>query len=313
MPSTKKEASGMSEIELFKDLKKVEIEDLGILKEYFELANYQESNHNLINLYMWKHVYPVWYYVGNGWLVIVGKHNGEYFLYMPLCSHGCFFEAVHVGEEVFEKNNLKYILSCFTQAAKEDIISSDERFEAEALRDGFDYIYEFDKLSTFSGKKLQKKRNHINAFLNEYQNRYSYARMQSEDVFECLEFLDNWEKENEDAFLADECNGVRFLLEHFPDFDYVGGIIRIDGKIEAMCIGSRLNQDTVQINVEKANKDIRGLYPIITREYLSHEWSNQNIKWVNREDDLGLEHLRQAKLSLYPAYLLEKYKIYKKG
>lgn len=287
------------------------LENWPLVQKYLEVANYQESNHNIINLLMWNKVYPVWIREGDGWLIIVGNHNGEWFLYMPLCPCGCTAQAIHVGEELFASKEIPYVLSCYTKEAMEEILALDSSFKAEAIRAGFDYVYEFEKLSTFSGKKLQKKRNHINAFLKDYEGRYSYSRMVKEDIPACLEYLDHWISGEQDSFLLQECEGVRFLLDHFEELPYVGGLVRIDGEIKGFTIGSKLNHDTVQINVEKAEGEIRGLYPFLTREYLANEWSNQDIVWVNREDDIGNENLRKAKESLYPVYLVEKYRIYK--
>ena len=291
--------------------KKVELEDWKLIQKYFEAADLQESNHNIINLLMWNEVYPVWFREGYGWLVIVGIHNGEWFLYMPLCPYGCVAEAIHVGEELFESKGIPYVLSCYTKEAMEKIIGLDSSFCAEAIRDGFDYIYEYEKLSTFSGKKLQKKRNHINSFMKEYEGRYVYSKLEKSDIEECKEFLKEWCDGEEDSFLIQECAGVNFVLDNFDELPYVGGVVRIDGKIKAFTVGSRLNHDTVQINIEKADGEIRGLYPFLTKEFLANEWANQGIVWVNREDDMGKENIRQAKESLYPAYLLEKYRIHR--
>lgn len=291
--------------------KRVDLKDWELIQKYLVMSDYQESNHNIINLLMWNKVYPLWMKEGDGWLVLVGVHQGEWFLYMPLCMHGCIGEAIRIGEELFESKHIPYVLSCYTKEMMEKVIRFDSSFKAEAVRDGFDYIYEYDKLSTFAGKKLQKKRNHINAFVKDYEGRYTYSSMTKEDISDCLEYLDGWEEGKTDSFLIQECDGVRFLLNHFDELPFKGGVVRIDGKVKGFSIGSRLNHNTVQINVEKADGDIRGLYSFLTREYLINEWNNQEIKWVNREDDMGKENIRKAKESLNPAYLLEKYRIHK--
>ncbi|MBR3693392.1 MAG: DUF2156 domain-containing protein [Erysipelotrichales bacterium] len=291
--------------------KRLTIQDYPLVQKYYEMADLQESNHNIINLFMWNKIYPVWFREGDGWLILVGYHKGEWFLYMPLCSCGCVIEAIRTGEELFASKGLPYVLSCYTREVMEKVLAIDPSFHVEAIRAGYDYIYEFEKLATFSGKKLQKKRNHINSFMNEYAGRYEYKRMGLEDIEDCLKFLEEWKECEEDTFLQQECQGASFVLKHFQELPYIGAVVRIDGVVKGFTIGSRLNHDTVQINVEKADKEIRGLYPFLTREYLVREWSDQGIKWVDREDDMGKENIRKAKESLQPAYLVEKYRIFK--
>ena len=76
--------------------------------------------------------------------------------------------------------------------------------------------------------------------------------------------------------------------------------------MQAFTLGEMINNDTVLIHVEKAEHEIRGLYPAINQMFLSHAFPN--AVWVNREEDTGDEGLRQAKLSYLPAELWTKYK-----
>ena len=105
-----------------------------------------------------------------------------------------------------------------------------------------------------------------------------------------------------------EVRGIMSLLssKHLLPF-HIGGIF-IHNQLEAFIIASKLNHSTIQIHVEKANKDIRGLYPAILKELLEHHF--QNEKWVNREEDMGLENLRRSKQSLHPVKMIHKYRIY---
>ena len=87
-----------------------------------------------------------------------------------------------------------------------------------------------------------------------------------------------------------------------------GIVILEQDRVLAFAMGSRLNSDTFDIHFEKAREDIQGTYNLINREfarYLRDKYPE--VKWLNREDDLGLEGLRAAKLSYNPTRLLEKY------
>lgn len=81
--------------------------------------------------------------------------------------------------------------------------------------------------------------------------------------------------------------------------------MRVDGKVVAYTIAEKLNDKTVVVHIEKAFSDIQGAYPTINQEFVTNMESS--YKYVNREEDLGVEGLRKAKLSYYPSILLTKY------
>jgi hypothetical protein len=86
-----------------------------------------------------------------------------------------------------------------------------------------------------------------------------------------------------------------------------GGAIRINGKIEAFRFGKKINEDTAVLHVEKANSEIRGLYTAINKEFASHAWDD--VTYLNREEDMGVEGLRRAKESYHPEFMFKKYSV----
>ena len=95
-------------------------------------------------------------------------------------------------------------------------------------------------------------------------------------------------------------------MDHFFDEGLKGGLIctKEEG-IVAYSIGAPLSSDTFIVHIEKAFAEVQGAYPIINQEFVRHNC--MDYKYVNREDDVGDEGLRKAKLSYKPAILLEKY------
>jgi len=83
--------------------------------------------------------------------------------------------------------------------------------------------------------------------------------------------------------------------------------IYIDGRLEAFTMGELLNKNMALVHIEKANPDIRGLYPYINQQFVLNEF--KNVEFVNREEDLGIEGLRKAKLSYHPCRFVEKYTV----
>ena len=104
------------------------------------------------------------------------------------------------------------------------------------------------------------------------------------------------------------------ILEMLKNFDLLnikGGIIRIDGKIAALTLGEKLLRDTFVVHIEKAHTKIPGLYQAINQEFLMHE--ARDCRFVNREQDLGIQGLRASKMSYNPVGFVKKYKVRKRG
>ena len=191
-----------------------------------------------------------------------------------------------------------------------------EKYDILAVRDYYDYVYDAEKLRTFSGKAYHKKKNHLNAFKKAYEGRYEYQSLSCGCHHdEIMAFLRKWEAQRdlEDPFHRDEyeLNGIDYLLSNCGYLDYKMGGIYIDGELQAFSLGvyGKVEKMAV-IHVEKANPDIRGLYPMICQQFLCHEFPDAEL--VNREDDMGLEGLRKSKMSYNPIYLEEKYEIRQK-
>lgn len=176
-------------------------------------------------------------------------------------------------------------------------------FEFIEDRNDADYIYETDKLIHLSGKSLHGKRNHFNYFKKTYA--YVYKSLAQEDMPECLALYDRWVAEKEDLrWSAGSREATKRLLENFEKLPVRGGGIYIDGKLVAFSVGEQVSEETVLVHVEFA-ADYRGLFNVINSEFLSHEWAG--IPYANREEDMGLAGLRQAKLAYRPVRLLQKY------
>lgn len=174
-------------------------------------------------------------------------------------------------------------------------------------RDYFDYVYTVESLQTLSGKKLHGKRNHITNFKKMYTG-WNYERMQVANLNECLDMHFQWLEDNknqeETASFQNELEAVKLAFNHFEELELTGGFIRLDGKIIAYTFGEAINQAVFCTHVEKAFSDVRGAYPLINQEFAVQALSSYT--YVNREEDLGLEGLRKAKLSYHPEILLEK-------
>ena len=93
-------------------------------------------------------------------------------------------------------------------------------------------------------------------------------------------------------------------LRLYKELELRGGLLKVDGKVVAYSVGEPVCDDTIVVHIEKALSDIQGAYTMINQQFVQHEC--MDFKYVNREDDVGEEGLRQAKLSYHPVFLVEK-------
>lgn len=296
---------------LDKEFEPVTAKDIPLIEEYLAKANYEESNHNVVGFFLWQETYPLWKYQGDNWLILLGIHEGELFIYMPLCEKRYFKEAIISAKKIFDHYKVPFVLSSFVKEEIDLVVEAFPSYTECEFRDPADYVYLTEKLRTFSGKKLQKKRNHLNAFYKEYQDQFSYEAITPENIEECKEFLKHWKLSDDDAFLQEERSGVIRVLDLWEQLPAKGGIIRIDGMVKAFIIGSQLTERMCQINVEKADDSYRGLYQAILKEFLEREYLD--TLYINREDDMGKENIRHAKLAYHPEFLIYKYRLCEEG
>ena len=210
----------------------------------------------------------------------------------------------------------KMVLYLCDKEGLELIDPDPDRYEIIADRRYYDYIYDAKKMMTYSGKAYHKKKNHVNAFLREYGDRWEYRSLdRCSHMEEIMEFLHRWEvkRDIKDPYnrVDYELDGIEYLLAHCGQIHFQMGGIYIDGQLEAFSLGVYGHAErTAYIHVEKANPNIRGLYPFISQQFLLHEFPD--ALYVNREDDMGLEGLRKSKMSYNPILLEEKYEIRQK-
>jgi hypothetical protein len=188
-------------------------------------------------------------------------------------------------------------------------LQSESDFLFESQRDHFDYVYSGSDLISLAGRKFHSKKNHLNRFEIKHPSQ-RYFPLDETLTPECLGVLEKWCGTKDCAgnpVLQAETDAVKEALAHFSGLELKGGVIEIDGRIEAFTIGALLNRDTAVVHVEKADPDIPGLYSAINQRFVREQWPS--IPWINREQDLGDPGLRRAKSSYNPAALVEKFKV----
>ena len=184
------------------------------------------------------------------------------------------------------------------------------QFYFQPDRDSFDYIYSIDALAELKGKKLQRKRNHCNHFHLLHTHAVT-APITDENTPQVLAMLEQWYTQRKQvdptASFHLEQVAITKALRNRDALGMEGLVLLEKGRVIAMTLGSALSEDTFDVHFEKAMDQYMGAYAVINREfarYLKEKYPR--LQWLNREDDLGLEGLRKAKLSYCPDRLIEK-------
>ena len=182
-----------------------------------------------------------------------------------------------------------------------------DQFIFHCGRGGHDYVYAIDDLADLKGKKYQPKRNHINRFLAEHPD-VRILPLTDETLADAKALADRWYQRRspeEDAGM--ELVALNRAFAHWRELGMEGLVMYVGEQVVAMTMGSRLGDDTVDVHFEKADLDYPGAYAVINRAFARHiREKYPQVKFLNREDDMGIEGLRKAKLSYYPHHMVEK-------
>ncbi len=176
-------------------------------------------------------------------------------------------------------------------------------FERTEHRDMDNYIYSAEDLALLKGKEYQPKRNLINQF--ETNNNWIAEPISEANITDCFAVINKICSQSEvdpNSYLAHELKALEFVLKNFSKFKEEGVLIRVDGKPVAFSIYEHLNPSTCVVHFEKALREYKGLYQVVNRE-TAKKILEKGCKHINREEDLGIEGLRKAKLSYHPLEL----------
>lgn len=288
---------------------KVGLEDKAWVEPLIAKSGLSGCHQNFTNIFAWAEIYNYQVAKVNDYLVLKGLLDDSEYYFYPAGS-GDIKEVIEImKQDAAESGHEFRILGVETQsmAVLESLFPG--RFEYEEMRDSFDYVYYLDKLVTLVGNKLHSKRNHINRF--KQNNSWSFELINSNNLAECWAMNVQWCKDNncnDDEQLLNEKCAVRRCFDNYSALGLEGGLLRAEDRVIAFTMGEILNSDTYVIHVEKAFSEIQGAYQMINREFAAFiKETYPQLVYVNREEDMGFEGLRKAKLSYYPVRMEEKY------
>ncbi len=288
------------------EFKPFRIEDKARIDSYFVVHHYEQIDCTFNTLFLWQDAYQTSWAEQDGILFVRAGTGKDTFFMPPFAKEEeNFVHGLALIHEEYDKLGLPFRLKSASSWVTEQIERLvPGKYDFIEDRDNEEYIYRTEDMIRLPGKKLRMKKNHLNGFLRQYAD-YQYEAITKENLEDAKAGIHDWFLRHGD--IEEEEQAIKRCFDHWDALGVKGAVIRIYGKVEAFTNGDSINEKMAHIIFEKANPEIRGLYQAINRDFLMHEFAE--TEFVNREEDLGLPGLREAKMGYHPDHLTEKYDV----
>lgn len=282
------------------------IEDKPLIDGYFHVHHYEQIDCTFNTLFLWQTAYDTSWAEEDHILFVKAGHGKDTFFLPPFAQEEeDFRHGLDLIHQEYDKLGLSFRLKSASRWVTERIESiCPGKYDFIEDRDNEEYVYRTADMIQLPGKKLRMKKNHLNSFLRQYSD-YQYESITKDNMKDAQEGIHDWFVRHGD--IEEEEEAIKLCFDHWDELGVKGAIIRIYGKVEAFTNGDLVNDKMAHIIFEKANPNIRGLYQAINRDFLIHEFAN--TEFVNREEDLGISGLREAKMGYNPDHLTEKFDV----
>ncbi len=274
----------------------------------FLLHSGRRCEYSFVNLSLWGRQRAAFL---DGFLVLFSQFDRRAVYPFPL-GQG---QLVPVLDAIMDDARQRGIPCCITglDTSKKELLEQlyPGKFRFRLDRDTFDYVYNIDDLADLKGRAFQKKRNHLNRFRAAYPDHrvesITPANLQQVQELASWWYRRKLEADPEGDFHLEQLALSRALADP-QKLQMEGLVLYVSGKAVAFTLGSRLSEDCFDVHFEKALEEVDGAYPAINQAFASYlREKYPALRYLNREEDMGIEGLRKAKLSYNPAFLVEKY------
>ncbi len=287
------------------DLKPLEMADRDAINRFLQMDPPETSELTFSNLFMWRNAYhPAWT-THDDMLLVVCRPEGSEPYALPPVGVGDKAAGLRAASRLAAGLGGAGVVARVPESLVEVWVDP-AFFEVRHAPEHSDYVYRRRDLVELKGKHYHKRRNHYNRFVARHD--FEYRSLDTELVECVLEMQNNWCQLRdclEHPGLAQEDRAIFEALKHVEHLDFFGGAIVVDGKVEAFSLGEMLSPGVGVVHIEKANTAMSGLYAAINQRFSQEAFAE--AEFINREQDLGIPGLRQAKRSYHPHHMVEKY------
>lgn len=287
----------------------IELKDKKQYNEYLYQDTPRGCEFSFSNLFMWglQGVAEI-----DNHLVLYSRFDNHCFYPFPIGSG----DKRKVLETLFADAKERGVCPCLTglnENAKEILESLyPNQFYYHADRGGFDYVYDINDLADLKGRKLHRKRNHLKHFKKNHPD-YTVTPVTLENMDRVRAFVSEWYKlkleDNPDGDYRHEQAALEKVFTHYNDLEMEGLLLEEHGEVLGITMASQMYPDTYDVHFEKARGDVDGAYTTINSEFANYIRNKYpHIKYLDREEDMGIPGLRKAKMSYFPHHLVKKYR-----
>ncbi len=290
--------------------RRIKLEDKPSFDRILNVLQPETSDLTFTNLFMWECNYGLLVsYLEDldYWLLMAKPPHPKWkpFFLPPVgewSNQAALKEAYRLMVETAVAEKFGFQMRRVPQALEAALRQINPELSAKLERNTSDYLYAATDLINLAGRKYHSKRNHLNKFLRQYN--WEYQAMTPELATACLNLETAWFNiTNPEPCSENEAMAI--VLRNFEFLGVAGGAVKVDGVIQSITVGEKLNRNTAVIHIEKANTELDGAYAAINHEFAVRQW--EGLELLNREEDMGIEGLRKAKLSYYPVRMVEKF------
>lgn len=287
--------------------KKITLNDREKIDKYLPYHTERSCDFTLGGILMWRNFFCIEYTIDEDtFFMKFTSSEGDTAFTFPLGSNPT--TGLKKIYDYCMANNLNLCFCTVTQANLVLIYNYFGTIKATAERAWYDYLYDAQSIIDLSGKKYRAQRNHINKFKNNYLD-FSFEKIDNTNLHLAKNFFNDISKKfNKTSPSAiEEQKKVAEVIDKYNQYSLFGGILLIESKVIGLSIGEIIN-DTLFVHIERANTEYLGAYQMLVNMF-AKTFAKENVKYINREEDVGDAGLRKSKMSYNPIELIKKYTV----
>lgn len=285
--------------------KPLELRDFTLIQSFIQQQDSQSCDYSVGTLMMWRCYYQFAFIILDKTLIIKSTYEDKTSFMLPIGPH--LAEGLAWIEQYCDTEDIAMRFNFVSDREITIIRKYYPNAHVKHLEGWYDYVYDYQQLLALKGKKFQKLRNHINRFNHDYPQHHVEC-LQASNLEQTISFYkEKIQRTSDDLVFVEEQKRALELLAAWPAIKMKGLVLFVEDEIVGFTIGE-LNQQTLFVHVEKTNHDYAGANQKLFHSFLCAQ-ANDGILWINREEDMGDEGLRQSKTAWRPIQLLEKYEL----
>lgn len=298
------------------DFKEISLGLKPIVDKYYYEYGEGSCQHSFVTNFCLKDKYDDMFYEQDSYLYVMrnGLNDDNYRVYLfPMGDKQDDNKLKSVIDNILsdaKSHGKKVVFNSITEESKNKLLKLyDGKFDIEDSQDLYEYIYNVDDLAYLNGPKYYNKRNEVKSFFKKYEGRIEIRKIEESDVANIKKLYKMWldvsEERNNNQQLQFENAALDIAFDNYNELGIIGLAVYIDNNIVGFIIGVKLNDDYVDAMIEKGDINYKGIYRVLNSEF--PKICVKEYKYINLEEDLGVEGLRNMKLLYHPSHLIKKY------